>query len=112
MWLTGGFTQTASKWKSICSTGLLTPGPAAAGQLKLPKAKCGANKHGWACGTSGRFQRTGRMAGEKAEQYPDDKRPFSNSRSLEMTVLSGFYERRPTWVSLSDPKTLRATVVF
>jgi hypothetical protein len=28
VWLTGGFTRTASKWKSICSTGLtdlLTP---------------------------------------------------------------------------------------
>jgi hypothetical protein len=26
--------------------------------------------------------------------------------------LERLYERRPTWVSLSDPKTLRATVVF
>ena len=26
--------------------------------------------------------------------------------------LSGSYERRPTWISSSDPKTLSATVVF
>jgi hypothetical protein len=35
---------------------------------------------------------------------------FSGSRSLEMRVLSGFYERRPTWNGSSDSKTLRATV--
>ena len=37
---------------------------------------------------------------------------FSDLRSLKMRVLSGFYERRPTCNGSSDPKTLRATVVF
>ena len=37
---------------------------------------------------------------------------FSDQRSLYMRALSGFYERRPTWISSSDPKTLSATVIF
>ena len=37
---------------------------------------------------------------------------FSDQRSLQERVLSGSYEGQSTWVSLSDPKTLSATVVF
>ena len=30
----------------------------------------------------------------------------------ELSPFGGSYERRPTWISSSDPKTLSATVVF
>ena len=37
---------------------------------------------------------------------------FSDWRSLKARVRAVLMQRRPTWISLFDPKTLSATVVF
>ena len=92
MWLTGGFTRTASKWKSICPTGLTdftdltkhkarridaniqAAGVAEAGQLKLRKPNAERINMVGRVELRDDFKEQAEWRREKAEQYPDDKR--------------------------------------